>query len=77
MTPKQLEAHRRMLEKLRAEALKAGPARIEPNRKDPATAGALPGCVRTTTSEAFAAISDTRPRSAPSAFPSPAPSASS
>ena len=39
MTPKQLEAHRRMLEKLRAAALEAGPARIEPNRKDPATTG--------------------------------------
>ena len=39
MTPKQLEAHRRTLEKLRAEALKAGPARIEPNRKDSATTG--------------------------------------
>ena len=39
MTPKQLEAHRRTLEKLRAEALKVGPARIEPNRQDPATTG--------------------------------------
>ena len=39
MTPKQLEAHRRTLEKLRAEALKTGPARIEPNRKDSATTG--------------------------------------
>ena len=39
MTPKQLEAHRRTLERLRAEALKAGPAHIEPNRKDPETTG--------------------------------------
>ena len=39
MTPKQREAHRRTLERLRAEVLRAGPARIEPNRKDPATSG--------------------------------------
>ena len=32
-------AHRRILERLRAEVLRAGPARIEPNRRDPATAG--------------------------------------
>jgi DnaK suppressor protein len=39
MTPKQREAHRKTLERLRAEVLKLGPARIEPNRKDPATTG--------------------------------------
>jgi DnaK suppressor protein len=39
MTPKQREAHRRTLERLRAEVLQAGPARIEPNRKDPASTG--------------------------------------
>ncbi len=39
MTPKQREAHRRTLERLRAEVLKAGPARIEPNRTDPSTTG--------------------------------------
>ncbi len=39
MTPKQREAHRKTLERLRAEVLKVGPARIEPNRKDPATTG--------------------------------------
>ena len=39
MTPKQRLAHRRTLERLRAELLQAGPARIEPNRRDPATAG--------------------------------------
>lgn len=39
MTPKELRAHRKTLERLRAEVLQAGPARIEPNRKDPATTG--------------------------------------
>ncbi len=39
MTPKQREAHRRTLERLRAEVLQVGPARIEPNRQDPATSG--------------------------------------
>src|SRR5512138_1578139 len=39
MTPKQLAAHRKMLERLRAEVLQAGPARIEPNRQDPASTG--------------------------------------
>ena len=39
MTPKQRLAHRKTLERLRAEVLQAGPARIEPNRKDPATTG--------------------------------------
>lgn len=39
MTPKQRQAHRRTLERLRAEILQAGPARIEPNRRDAATTG--------------------------------------
>src|SRR5512134_820560 len=39
MTPKQRLAHRKTLERLRAEVLQAGPARIEPNRKDPTTTG--------------------------------------
>jgi DnaK suppressor protein len=39
MTPKQRLAHRKALERLRAELLRAGPARIEPNRRDPATTG--------------------------------------
>jgi DnaK suppressor protein len=39
MTPKQRLAHRRTLERLRAEILQTGPARIEPNRRDPATTG--------------------------------------
>ena len=39
MTPKQRLAHRKTLERLRAEVVQAGPARIEPNRKDPATTG--------------------------------------
>jgi DnaK suppressor protein len=39
MTPKQRLAHRRALERLRAEALRAGPARIEPNRRDATTSG--------------------------------------
>jgi DnaK suppressor protein len=39
MTPKQRLAHRKTLERLRAAILQAGPARIEPNRSDPATTG--------------------------------------
>jgi DnaK suppressor protein len=39
MTPKQRAAHRASLVRARAEALAAGPTRIEPNRKDPATTG--------------------------------------
>src|SRR5512132_4051395 len=39
MTPKQRLALRGTLERLRAEILRAGPARIEPNRRDPATSG--------------------------------------
>ena len=39
MTPRQRLAHRKALEALRAEALRAGPARIEPNRRDAATTG--------------------------------------
>ncbi len=39
MTPRQRLAHRKTLERLRAAVLDAGPARIEPNRRDPATTG--------------------------------------
>jgi DnaK suppressor protein len=39
MTPRQRLAHRRTLQRLRAEVLHAGPAKIEPNRRDPATTG--------------------------------------
>jgi DnaK suppressor protein len=39
MTPKQRLAHRKTLERLRAEAVQAAPAQIEPNRRDPTTAG--------------------------------------
>jgi DnaK suppressor protein len=39
MTPKQRLAHRRTLERLRAELVRAGPARIEPNRRDASTTG--------------------------------------
>jgi DnaK suppressor protein len=39
MTPRQRLAYRTTLERLRAEVLRAGPARIEPNRRDPATTG--------------------------------------
>jgi len=39
MTPKQREAHRAALQRLRSEVLAAGPARIEPNRTDPSTSG--------------------------------------
>lgn len=39
MTPTQRAAHRELLERLRAKVLEAAPARIEPNRRDPATSG--------------------------------------
>jgi DnaK suppressor protein len=39
MTPRERAAHEKRLRRLRAEVLSAGPARIEPNRKDPAQAG--------------------------------------
>src|SRR5512138_328827 len=39
MTPKERQAHRRTLERLRAEIVRDGPAKIEPNRKDPSTSG--------------------------------------
>ncbi len=39
MTPKERQAHRKTLERLRAAILDEGPARIEPNRRDPATTG--------------------------------------
>ena len=39
MTPQQLAQHRRALQRLRDELTRAGPARIEPNRKDPISAG--------------------------------------
>jgi DnaK suppressor protein len=39
MTPKQRAAHRAALVRARAEVLAAGPARIEPNRRDPVTSG--------------------------------------
>jgi DnaK suppressor protein len=39
MTPQQLAAQRRLLERLRAEALGKGPVRIEPNRTDDAETG--------------------------------------
>jgi DnaK suppressor protein len=39
MTPKQRLAHRKTLERLRAKVLEAGPARIEPNRRDAITTG--------------------------------------
>lgn len=39
MTPKQRLAHRKTLDRLRAELLRSGPARIEPNRRDAATTG--------------------------------------
>jgi DnaK suppressor protein len=41
MTPMQRERLRAFLLKLRAQALSAGPSRIEPNRRDPTTAGAV------------------------------------
>jgi DnaK suppressor protein len=39
MTPKQRAAHREALLALRAQLVSQGPARIEPNRSDPATTG--------------------------------------
>jgi len=39
MTPRQREAHRAVLVRLRAGVVAAGPARIEPNRTDPASTG--------------------------------------
>jgi DnaK suppressor protein len=39
MTPKQRASLREALTRLRAELVSAGPARIEPNRQDPATTG--------------------------------------
>ncbi len=39
MTPKQRAAHQAALARLRAEVLAEGPARIQPNRLDPATTG--------------------------------------
>jgi DnaK suppressor protein len=39
MTPTQRLPYRKALEQLRAEALRAGPSRIEPNRRDAATTG--------------------------------------
>ena len=39
MTAQRRAALKKRLEELRAEALSAGPAKIEPNRKDPTTVG--------------------------------------
>jgi DnaK suppressor protein len=39
MTPEARAAHRLALERLRSNLLSTGPARIEPNRQDPATTG--------------------------------------
>jgi DnaK suppressor protein len=39
MTPKQRAAHRATLRRLRDQVLRTGPAKIEPNRRDPATTG--------------------------------------
>ena len=39
MTPKDRARHRAALQGARAQLLATGPARIEPNRQDPATAG--------------------------------------
>lgn len=39
MTPEQRKRHRLALERLRAEITRTGPAKIEPNRQDPATTG--------------------------------------
>jgi DnaK suppressor protein len=39
MTPRQLSKHREALETLRAELVSSGPAKIEPNRTDPASTG--------------------------------------
>jgi len=39
MNANELAQHRRALQRLRAELVSTGPARIEPNRTDPASAG--------------------------------------
>ena len=39
MNAKERAAHRLALERLRAQLVQAGPARIEPNRRDPASTG--------------------------------------
>jgi DnaK suppressor protein len=39
MTPKQRAKHREALVRLRAQAVSAGPAKIEPNRTDPVSTG--------------------------------------
>src|SRR5919204_6226619 len=39
MTPQQRATYRAALQKLREEILRTGPARIEPNRQDPASTG--------------------------------------
>lgn len=39
MTPRQREKHRAALDRLRAELVRAGPAKIEPNRTDPVSTG--------------------------------------
>lgn len=39
MTPRQRAKHRAALEKLRTELVQSGPAKIEPNRTDPASTG--------------------------------------
>ena len=39
MTPKQREKRRAALQRLRSELLQSGPAKIEPNRTDPASTG--------------------------------------
>jgi len=39
MTPKQRARYRAALQRLRSELLRTGPAKIEPNRTDPATTG--------------------------------------
>ena len=39
MNAKDRAAHRQALERLRTQLLRTGPARIEPNRQDPATTG--------------------------------------
>lgn len=39
MTPAAIARHRQLLLSLRAQLLSSGPARIEPNRADPATSG--------------------------------------
>ncbi len=39
MTDGELETHRLALQRLRSSVLRAGPARIEPNRRDEATSG--------------------------------------